>query len=560
VPDFRNFKVLLDAPTAKPALGFDDYALAFADVILHSSPQFAIGIFGDWGSGKTTLMEAIKRELEVSEAVIPVSFNAWRYEREEHLIVPLLDTLREGLIEWANKEAHEGGERNRARQAAATVGRAARALFAGLTFRANVAVAAVELDPKRMMETWEEGKSADDPLSFYHASFNAIKKSITEFVEGTDRRIVIFIDDLDRCLPENALEVLESMKLFFDLPGFVFVVGLDQSVIERLIDTKYYQAAPNGPRPSNGADVSIERPVATRAAATISGTDYIKKIFQVPFGLPRISTNDLRPFFDALVEGSDLPAEQRDDLYDVVWPHLESATGAHSGSVNPREVKRLINAYTLQMKLLTAKLDAAPDPNIVLALQTMTFQWRPLYELLTADAQLFADSARGVLDDPEGATDFLLGTEPLPLGFLAYLRGPAAALLTADSLDVYITSAETSGSTDVRIAEARTMVAQLRRQIEALGPDPDPDAVRHGASEMASLASSLVELVQSQSKRSFFADEATRLAKTLHEQLRSAMDPAQRPAWPKLRELLAKLDENLRELRRETDVGAVAAA
>ena len=142
VPDFRNFKVLLDAPTTKPALGFDDYALAFADVILHSSPQFAIGIFGDWGSGKTTLMDAIKRELEVSDVVIPVSFNAWRYEREEHLIVPLLDTLREGLVNWSDEAEREGGERNRARQAASTVGRAARALFAGLTFRANVAVAA----------------------------------------------------------------------------------------------------------------------------------------------------------------------------------------------------------------------------------------------------------------------------------------------------------------------------------------------------------------------------------------------------------------------------------
>jgi predicted KAP-like P-loop ATPase len=39
-------------------------------------------------------------------------------------------------------------------------------------------------------------------------------------------KIVIFVDDLDRCLPDNALDVIESMKLFFDLPGFVFVVGL----------------------------------------------------------------------------------------------------------------------------------------------------------------------------------------------------------------------------------------------------------------------------------------------------------------------------------------------
>jgi len=559
VPDFRNFRVLLDTPTETPALGFDDYALAFADVILHSSPQFAIGIFGDWGSGKTTLMEAIRRELSSNNAVIPVSFNAWRYEREEHLIVPLLDTLREGLAEWAADPKRERSERKHARKAAATVGRVARALFAGLTFRANVAVAAVELDPKRMMDKWGEGKSADDPLSFYHASFNRMKKSIDDFVTGSDRRIVIYVDDLDRCLPESALEVLESMKLFFDMAGFVFVVGLDQSVVERLIDAKYYQPVANGSRSDDRPPTSAERAADGRKTASISGTDYIKKIFQVPFALPRISTNDLRPFFEALVEGSDLPQEQRDDLYGVVWRHLDAATGAHAGSVNPREVKRLVNAYTLQMKLLTAKLDDPPDPDIVLALQTMTFQWRPLYDLLTADVQVFIDSVNAVLDDPEGATEFLLGTEPLPPGFLAYLRGPAAPLLTANSLDVYITSAETSGSTDPRIAEARTMVARLRRQIDALGPSPDPDAAKQAAAEMTSLAGTLSELAQSQSKRSFLGDEAARLARKVHEQLRKATDPTEPPPWPKLGELLTKLDENLRELRRETDVGAVSA-
>jgi polyhydroxyalkanoate synthesis regulator phasin len=558
VPDFRNFRILLDAPTEKPALGFDDYAQAFADVILHSSPQFAIGIFGDWGSGKTTLMGAIERELEKNGDVIPVWFNAWRYEREEHLIVPLLDTLREGLATWADTTARSGGDRTQARQAAATVGRAARALFAGLTFRANVGVAAVELDPTRIMESWDERTSAADPLSFYHASFNAMKRSITDFVGDTDRRIVIFVDDLDRCLPESALEVLESMKLFFDLQGFVFVVGLDQSVVERLIDSKYYQAIHNGAPTQDATDASGRDATTARATTSISGTDYIKKIFQVPFGLPRISTNDLRPFFEALVEAGDLPTEQRNDLYDVVWPHLEAATGEHAGSVNPREVKRLINAYTLQMKMLTGKLGRAPDANIVLALQTMTFQWRPLYDLLAADAQLFLDSVRGVLEDPEGTTEFLLAPEPLPLAFLAYVRGPAAPLLTAQSLDVYITSAETSGSTDTRITEARRMVAQLRREINAIGANANPEAQHKAAREMASLASNLSELVLSQSKRSFFADEAARLTKTLYDQLRDVTDPEQLPEWPRLQELLAKLDENLRQLRRETDVGAVA--
>jgi predicted KAP-like P-loop ATPase len=64
---------------------------------MESSPQFAIGIFGGWGSGKTTLMRAIEDKLDSSRAV-SVQFSAWRYEKEEHLIVPLLDTIREALV------------------------------------------------------------------------------------------------------------------------------------------------------------------------------------------------------------------------------------------------------------------------------------------------------------------------------------------------------------------------------------------------------------------------------------------------------------------------------
>src|SRR5581483_1839172 len=105
--------------------------------------------------------------------------------------------------------------------------------------------------------------------------------AIADFVEGGARRVVVFIDDLDRCLPLNALEVLESMKLFFDLEGFVFVVGLDQAVIERSIELKYGPAEP-------------------AAGRQITGSDYVKKIFQVPFGLPRIPTDQIHLFFDHL--------------------------------------------------------------------------------------------------------------------------------------------------------------------------------------------------------------------------------------------------------------------
>ncbi len=108
----------MDQPAGKAALGFDDYAEALADSIKNSQPQFAVGIFGGWGSGKTTLMKAIKARL-TDPATIVVDFNAWRYEREEHLLIPLLDTIREAVFDWSEKQAVPGSPVKQAAKATA---------------------------------------------------------------------------------------------------------------------------------------------------------------------------------------------------------------------------------------------------------------------------------------------------------------------------------------------------------------------------------------------------------------------------------------------------------
>jgi hypothetical protein len=73
-------KIILDLPSEAPSLGFPEYADALADIVMNSDARFAIGIFGDWGAGKTTLMRAIGKRLP-TVAAICVHFSAWRYER-----------------------------------------------------------------------------------------------------------------------------------------------------------------------------------------------------------------------------------------------------------------------------------------------------------------------------------------------------------------------------------------------------------------------------------------------------------------------------------------------
>jgi KAP-like P-loop domain-containing protein len=470
---YETFTVLLDDPAERPTLGFDIYAEALAQMVQHSRPRFAIGIFGDWGSGKTTLMRAIEERVRRSGDT-------------------LLDTLRDALVAWSDEYEAEPG---RARQAATMFGRAARALLRGLTIKGGLPGIEATFALEKVLDA---SGAADRPGSFYHAAFKDMREATADFSDDGRRRIVVFVDDLDRCLPASALQVLESMKLFFDLEGFVFVVGLDRSVIERSIEAKYQAGVPAQPAQvilehapaiePGGADdrARLDARAALRAGqsraqrmaqAPISGADYIKKIFQVSFALPRIGTSQLDELLTALSRIPGLPEPQGTDLRTTVQPHLVYMTDRDA--LNPREVKRLLNAYTLQMKLLHPRLRDDLSADTVLAIQLMAFRpdWEALYEALARDPDQFVSDMGEALAHVGGGP-ITIGDEadPVPQSFLAYARGLGAPLLTQESLTPYVSSAEQLRSTDTGSLHARKAISRLRRVLRGLDPRTPVDA------------------------------------------------------------------------------------
>jgi hypothetical protein len=549
VSEYVDFTVLLDDPASDPALGWREYAGAFAGIVEHSRPQFAIGIFGDWGSGKTTLMKAIWRELESRPDIVQVWFNAWRYEREEHLIVPMLDTLREALVEWADRQA-AAEQASRVRDAAEKIGRAARALLAGLSVRARLPLGIVELegawDPQSVMAAFHEEKARDDPSSFYHASFNAMKTAVGEFQEGGVRRVVVYIDDLDRCLPLSALEVLESMKLFFDLDGFVFIVGLDQQVIERSVELKYANPNHVAARTDGAGSVGTSAPV--------DGAAYIKKIFQLSLGLPRITTDQIGEFFDKLVDGANLSAGQTTNFDGHVRKHLPYLAG--DAPVNPREVKRLLNAYTLQLKMLAARGVTPLDPDVVLALQTIGFRrdWQDVYERLTTQPEVAIRELREAVQlhgNVEGGAGRISGE------LLDYLADAAPALVDT-ALGPYISSARSVSEADVSLLEAQTQVARMQRTVDAIAPGQE---VLKALSELRSGISHLLEVLERRTDRAT-ARDAVGLVSQLDISTKS-LDPntSQQDLddWAQeARQRLESIDDALRVLRRQSSVRALS--
>jgi KAP family P-loop domain len=383
-------KILLDAPTADPALGYKGIAKAFAEIIGGSQPNFAIGIFGGWGSGKTTLMGAIKNKLP-TDGTLTVDFNAWRFEREPQLLVPLLDTIRGALADRAKRLAEEskpdGSEALdvavNLKRIAGRVGRVVKALATGLSGSVGIPGAVtINLDAGAAIRAVDALAAPDpdpdsediSPKSLYVAAFGELKAAFEDLDAAGVRRIVVFVDDLDRCLPANALDVLESMKLFFDLPGFIFVVGLDENVIDGAIAAKL-TATVASPRATAADNATAAEVVLNRQL----GREYAKKIFQVPYTLPVMLPDELDSLLMSMYTEAGITGDQRTDLDTSVRPYLEVI--AFQRRVNPREVKRFINSYTLQT-LIRPRLKA----KAVLALQTIAFRpdWQPWYEAVSA--------------------------------------------------------------------------------------------------------------------------------------------------------------------------------
>lgn len=140
-----------------------------------------------------------------------------------------------------------------------------------------------------------------------------------------NKRVVIFIDDLDRCLPEKALEILEAIKTFMDVEGCIFIIGIDKRVISYIVRQKYKNYDEKGE--------SVEDLVF------LNGENYLEKIIQLSFQLPPIEKDDLDDFIHELTDTDE-------EFYDKYFDIIKAGT-----KPNPRKVKRLINLIEFQRKI-----------------------------------------------------------------------------------------------------------------------------------------------------------------------------------------------------------------
>src|SRR5206468_2244810 len=129
--------------------------------------------------------------------------------------------------------------------------------------------------------------------------------------------------------------------------------------------------------------------------------------------------------------------------------------------VNPREVKRFINSYTVQLKLLDLRLGPSLDPNRVLAIQAMNFRsdWRDLFDVMAADPTDFVNGLEAALQDGYWPDRKRTAVPPT---FRNYVDGPGG-VLREGSLEEYISSAEATHYTDSAVLEISKALRELWR-------------------------------------------------------------------------------------------------
>ncbi|MEK7325100.1 MAG: SUMF1/EgtB/PvdO family nonheme iron enzyme [Chloroflexota bacterium] len=345
MPHLLTPRILHDLPLDQPGdvaeFNFNEYASTFARLIADPATRtpLVIGMSGKWGSGKTTLLRTLQAKLNETQALKEnlsklsfandddenknfrrcrtVWFNAWKYADEDELLVALVRVIvqtmadDDAVSQILSKALDPTYPR---RDVVATVlswfaiklpGDVEVGLNTGVPKETPFAQKTALLD--LFMETF-------DHLLAVWVSGNLFEKKI----DPARNAVAVFIDDLDRCLPDKAVQVLEAIKLFLDRPGVAFVLAADEDAVRAAIEAHYQTQKITGQRAS----------------------DYLEKIFQVRFGLPPLSSSQAAGYLATNLGKLDDQLAQNLDLI---------ITGTEA---NPRQLKTFVNDLNVTWAIL----------------------------------------------------------------------------------------------------------------------------------------------------------------------------------------------------------------
>ena len=393
-----------------------------------------IGLYGDWGSGKSSLMKLVQKKIEEKYPkdekkkdtikTLCIEFNGWLFEGYEDtktsLCGAILDALADEkrfskeVTDYAkelikkidiNKILGKGVKYGLDLFLSGGIGMLTDLSLSGLlsTIKSNAGEVQAKDIEEILSMLKKNDKTRTEIKKFRNEFKDLLKKSKVE-------NVVVFIDELDRCLPDTVLEVFEAMRLFLFVEGMSFVIGADERLIQYSIKSKYKEV------PGNNLDI---------------GKEYLEKVIQYPLYIPQLTRAEVNQYLACLLLKQTLSDEKFKEILGIVYtltpdqdfsmdlisdkaPDLtenckqEMALARQISSVlapsingNPRQCKRFLNTLYMRLKLAEAR-NVILDKNILAKLMLAEYFNPEFFKAVTKpeNRELFKEFEKGeVLND-----------------------------------------------------------------------------------------------------------------------------------------------------------------
>lgn len=386
-----------DNETNKDLLGYQVHADLLKEVILDPEMlPISIGVFGDWGSGKSSLMLLLYDSIEVwrkdpkneKERVLQIRFNSWQFEEYEDTKMTLIESILSEIqkdIEEHN-DVFENAELFLKKVRYLKLGVFVVKKFAWKLIPSQIQELLpqeeelknyLDDDAKRLVEEVSKGNTSDF-IARFHNDFNKLVS------DAGYRAVVVYVDDLDRCEPGRIIQCLEAVKLFVNVDKTAFVIGADERIIENAIKERY--------------KTPLEK-------TTISSpySDYLEKLIQLPYKLPKLSASEQETYITLLLCSKvdnpnqfqtihkkylDYRKEDKHSLYDLkrirkdnvgfrfgateeLLPIIPIMTHFLNG--NPRQLKRFLNTFDMRRRLAKVAGFEGIKPDILVKLMVLEY-------------------------------------------------------------------------------------------------------------------------------------------------------------------------------------------
>lgn len=345
-----------DNPSEDDLLGFDAVVAPIVDAILSMDlDPLTIGVHAKWGGGKSTVLNLVSAELSGVNGIRVVTTNPWEYDDHEDVKGTIIAEVLDGLREHFDKDA-KLTEKIGELLGRVSWSRVGTVVAKGvLTQTLDFAGLAKALTPK--------SRSSPESMAGFKTAFGKLIESLPD-----TQRVVVLVDDLDRCMPPATVATLEAIKLFLSVPGMVFVVAADQDMVRDAIAMNLGGSPESSRYAQRYLDKIVQLPVSLPFLPVHEADAYLglllakASLSDLDFKALVVHVNERRKanLVPLLSEMKDLKGKPDDDTLRLASQLIH---GLRSDKVvNPREIKRFLNAFQVRNRIAQARgVSVRPD-------------------------------------------------------------------------------------------------------------------------------------------------------------------------------------------------------